>query len=142
MDERILSPKSDVVFKKLFTENLDLLKSFVSSALNIPDEEITGLKIINSEMVPEESDGKFSRLDLNLSYRNTLVDIEIQLRHTPDYRDRVLFYWAKLHTSELKSGETYDNLKKTISINIIDFNMFKDREDYHTEIGATILDTG
>ena len=31
----------------------------------------------------------------------------------PDYRDRTLFYWAKLYTSELKSGEEYGNLKTT-----------------------------
>ena len=58
----------------------------------------------------------------------------------PDYRDRTLFYWAKLYTSELKSGEEYGNLKQTITINIINFNMFEG-QNYHTEVAAMIKGT-
>ena len=54
----------------------------------------------------------------------------------PDYRDRTLFYWAKLYTSELKSGD----LKQTITINIINFNMFEG-QNYHTEVAAMIKGT-
>lgn len=92
-------------------------------------------------MTPETIDGKFSRLDLNLKVADKLINVEIQLKGDNDYRDRTLFYWAKLYTSELKSGETYGQLKKTICINIINFNMF-DRSDYHTEIVTSIKDTG
>ena len=45
------------------------------------------------------------------------------------------------YTSELKSGEEYDDLKQTIAINIINFNMFGG-EDYHTEVVTAIKDTG
>ena len=58
----------------------------------------------------------------------------------PDYRDRTLFYWAKLYSSELKSGEDYSELKQTITINIINFNMFEGA-DYHTEVAAMIKGT-
>ena len=49
----------------------------------------------------------------------------IQVRSEDDFRDRTLFYWAKLYTSELKKGEIYGNLKKTITINIVNFNLFE-----------------
>ena len=74
-------------------------------------------------------------LDLNVN--DKLVNVEIQVKIDNDYRDRTLFYWAKLYTSELKSGEDYGNLKQTIMINIINFNMFKG-SDYHTEVAAMI----
>ena len=45
------------------------------------------------------------------------------------------------YTSELKSGEEYGDLKQTIAINIINFNMFGG-EDYHTEVVTAIKDTG
>ena len=86
---------------------------------------------------PESLEGKFSRLDLNLKVDNRLVNVEIQVKNEPDYRDRTLFYWAKLYSSELKSGEDYSKLKQTITINIINFNMF-DGADYHTEVAAMI----
>lgn len=85
-------------------------------------------------------EGKFSRLDLNLKMNGQLVNVEIQVKNDNDYRDRTLFYWANLYTSELKSGEPYGQLKKAISINIINFNMFNGK-DYHTEVQATIKET-
>jgi len=82
-------------------------------------------------MPPESIAGKFSRLDLNLTVDNKLVNVEVQLSSEDYYINRALFYWAKLYTSELKSGEEYDKLKQTIGINIIDFNLFEDNDFHH-----------
>lgn len=92
--------------------------------LNIPTESITEIVVNNPEMPPESITGKFSRLDLSLTVDNRLVNVEIQVKNDVDYRDRTLFYWAKLYTSELKSGEDYSELKQTITINIINFICF------------------
>ena len=141
MARDVVSAKLDIIFKKIFTENKDMLQEFLADILEIPSESIQKIIVTNQELPPETSDGKFSRLDLNLKVADKLINVEIQLKGNNDYRDRTLFYWAKLYTSELKSGETYGQLKKTICINIINFNMF-DRNDYHTEIVTSIKDTG
>lgn len=140
MGRDVVSAKLDVIFKKLFTENEDLLHSFVASMLDIPTESIKTIKISNPELPPETVASKFSRLDLSLNVDDKLVNVEIQVKMEPDYRDRTLFYWAKLYTSELKSGEEYGNLKQTITINIINFNMFEG-QNYHTEVAAMIKGT-
>ena len=140
MGRDVVSAKLDIIFKKLFTDNKDLLQSFVASMLNIPTESITEIVVNNPEMPPESIAGKFSRLDLSLTVDNRLVNVEIQVKNDADYRDRTLFYWAKLYTSELKSGEDYSELKQTITINIINFNMFSG-SDYHTEVAAMIKGT-
>ena len=140
MGRDIVSAKLDVIFKKLFTENSDLLHSFVASMLDIPPESIKEITISNPELPPETVASKFSRLDLSLNVDDKLVNVEIQVKTDTDYRDRTLFYWAKLYTSELKSGEDYGSLKQTITINIINFNMFEG-EDYHTEVAAMIKGT-
>lgn len=141
MGRDVVSAKLDIIFKKLFSENEDMLLSFVASMLDIPIESISEINITNPEMPPESVSGKFSRLDLNMKVDNRLVNVEIQVKNEPDYRDRVLFYWAKLYTSELKSGENYSGLKQAISINIINFNMF-DGNDYHNEVNAVVKQTG
>lgn len=141
MARDVVSAKLDIIFKKIFTENVDMLQSFLADILDIPYDDIQDIIVAKQELTPETVDGKFSRLDLNLKVADKLINVEIQLKGDNDYRDRTLFYWAKLYTSELKSGETYDQLKKTICINIINFNMF-DRSDYHTEIVSSIKDTG
>ena len=141
MARDVVSAKLDIIFKKIFTENVDMLQSFLADILDIPYDDIQDIIVAKQELTPETIDGKFSRLDLNLKVSDKLINVEIQLKGDNDYRDRTLFYWAKLYTSELKSGETYGQLKKTICINIIHFNMF-DRSDYHTEIVSSIKDTG
>lgn len=141
MARNVISAKLDIIFKKIFTENEDMLHSFVASMLDIPPESISDIKITNPELPPETIASKFSRLDLSLRVDDRLVNVEIQVKNDADYRDRTLFYWAKLYSSELKSGEEYSELKQTITINIINFNMFSG-SDYHTEIAAVIKGTG
>ena len=140
MARNVISAKLDIIFKKFFTDNKDMLHSFVAGMLDIPQESIKEIQIRNSELPPDDYDGKFSRLDLSLNVDGSLVNVEIQMKNDPDYRDRTLFYWAKLYSSELKSGEDYSELKQTITINIINFNMFSG-EDYHTEVAAMIKGT-
>ena len=141
MARNVISAKLDIIFKKIFTENEDMLHSFVASMLDIPPESISDIEITNPELTPESIEIKFSRLDLSLRVDNRLVNVEIQVKNDADYRDRTLFYWAKLYSSELKSGEKYSELKQTITINIINFNMFSGN-DYHTEVAAVIKGTG
>ena len=141
MARDVVSAKLDIIFKKLFTENKDMLHSFVASMLDVPQESISDIVITNPELPPETLVGKFSRLDLSLKVDDRLVNVEIQVKNDTDYRDRTLFYWAKLYLSELKSGEEYSELKQTITINIINFNMFGG-DDYHTEVAAMIKGTG
>ncbi|MCM1315230.1 MAG: Rpn family recombination-promoting nuclease/putative transposase [Alistipes senegalensis] len=141
MSRDVISAKLDIIFKKLFSENEDLLHDFLASILEIPNDSIKKIKIINPELSLEAVENKFSRLDLNMMIDDKLVNVEIQIYNDPDYRDRALFYWAKLYTSELKSGDSYSMLKQAITVNIINFNMFEST-DYHTEVAAMIKGTG
>lgn len=133
--------QQSIIFKKLFAEIKDMLHSFVASMLDVPQESISDIVITNPELPPKTLAGKFSRLDLSLKVDDRLVNVEIQVKNDTDYRDRTLFCWAKLYSSELKSGEEYSELKQTITINIINFNMFGG-DDYHTEVAAMIKGTG
>lgn len=126
MADDIVSMKLDVVFKKMFVDNRDMLQAFVASMLEIP---------------PDFAGGKFSRLDLNMTVGDVLVNVEIQVKRDPDFRDRALYYWARLYTSELKSGEVYGSLHRAISINIVDFNMFPG-EGYCNEVLPRVTETG
>ena len=137
MSKKLISAKVDVVFKKFFIENIDLLKEFLADILEIPADDIEEIIITNPEIPPESLESKFCRLDLNLKLKTRLINIEIQVNSESDYKDRTLFYWAKLYTSELKSGEPYGTLKQAIAVNILNFNMFEG-QDYHTEVIAAI----
>jgi len=49
------------------------------------------------------------------------VNIEIQILPTESMPERTLYYWSKMYASQLRAGDTYDQLKKCITINIVDF---------------------
>ncbi len=59
------------------------------------------------------------------------INIEIQLINQYNMDQRTLFYWSKLFTEQLKEGQPFQALKKTITINILDFN-HTGVDSYHT----------
>ncbi len=133
MARDIVSAKLDIIFKKIFAveENEDLLHDFLSSLLEIPYNDIQKIYVQNPEILPEATDGKFSRMDLKLLVDNRLINVEMQINPQTDFNDRTLYYWSKMYSDELKSGERYDLLKQSIIINILNFNMFNCKE-YHS----------
>ena len=79
MARDVVSAKLDIIFKKIFTENKDMLQEFLADILEIPSESIQKIIVTNQELPLETSDGKFSRLDLNLKVADKLINVEIQL---------------------------------------------------------------
>ncbi len=45
--------------------------------------------------------------------------------------ERTMFYWSKMYTSQIKPGDTYDKLKKCLTINIVDFKCTRDKKRYY-----------
>lgn len=132
-DNSIVKLKLDVIFKRVFGDdkNKDIIAAFVSALLEIPRESIREIYINNVEPAPEYFEQKFSRLDLRLDVDGRAVNVEMQVNYEPDFKERTLFYWSKIYSDELKSGEEYGTLKRTVCINIINFNLF-DCTDYHS----------
>ena len=116
--------------RKLLT--LDLVNSFFEFE---GTAQITDFKFIDREQDPDRKWGKGVVLDVvGESSDGTLVNVEIQLQQFDDMDRRTLYYWAQLYTRRLLSGEDYDNLNRTVAINILDFRLFSDEiwPDYHS----------
>ena len=123
----ILSPKNDYVFRYLFGEegNEELLTSLISAILG---REITHATIKNPYILKLYYDTKECILDIKAEIdENVLVDIEMQLCNSPELINRILLYWSRLYASQMKAGDGYHVLKKTISILILD------DDPYHTD---------
>ena len=132
-EEKIVMLKLDVIFKRVFgnESNKDIIAAFISDLLEIPRDNIRAVYINNIELTPEYLDMKFSRLDLRLDVDDRIVNIEMQVNRETDFKERTLFYWSKLYSEELKAGDEYGELRQTICINIMNFDLF-DCEDYHS----------
>lgn len=136
MDNKLVSPKLDIVFKKLFSENIDILTEFISDMLDIPMEKIKDITVLNPEIIPESIGEKYYRLDLLLDLGGTFINVEMQVRSEDYYQDRTLLYWSKMYSSQLKRGDEYEELCPCIVINIVDFVIFPEHNDYHSEYGV------
>lgn len=120
----VIKAKLDIVFKKLFTSDDEVLKSFVADILDISKSDIKQIKVENPNILPSMIDGKQSQLDLKMSVDDKIVNIEIQLCNKGNFPDRSVYYWSKMFSDELKKSEDYAELKRTICINILDFKLF------------------
>ena len=123
-----IAPHIDVVFKSIFCNENEKgpLMSLLSSIMELPLESFEELQLLNTELIPENVEQKSSRLDLRIRLKDkTEIDVEIQVINQVAYKERILYYWAKLYSGNLKKSETYDKLKKCVVINIVYFELFK-----------------
>ena len=117
-------PTNDYVFRKIFGQvgNEDITKSFINSILDTKIESVNleGNTIMEKDLL----DDKVGILDIKAKLDNeVLCDIEMQVLNHKDIDKRIMFYWSKLYSSNIKSGQNYNSLKKTISILIANFEM-------------------
>ena len=126
----ILQPKNDVVFKALFSRGKPRITQAMLEA--ILKMKIDKLELDKStDLLNENADDKNGRLDLRAIINgNTECDIEVQLVSNDNINERFLYYWAKMYAANLKIGDTYSDLRKTISIIILDddFKLTKNLE--------------
>jgi predicted transposase/invertase (TIGR01784 family) len=132
---RRLSPKNDFVFISLFgrEEHQDLLISLLNAILDLRGEaQLREIEILkNLQLSQERLEEKTGTLDIRArTVAGTEINIEIQLLNQFNMEKRTLFYWSKIFTEQLKPGQNFRELKKTIAINILDFD-FLALERYH-----------
>ena len=119
-----LSPKLDIIFQAIFGEvgSENITKDFLEKILNRKIEKITLDK--NPVLRRELKDDKLGILDIitELDGREK-CNIEMQLIDKNNIIERMLYYWAKIYTKQIKAGENYDKLERTIVILIADFKI-------------------
>ncbi|QAV17898.1 hypothetical protein PC41400_09545 [Paenibacillus chitinolyticus] len=59
-----------------------------------------------------------------------LINIEMQLFNKYDIEKRTLYYWSKRYSGQLQEGQTYKELKKCVTINILNYS-FISNDRYH-----------
>ncbi|GHU42391.1 hypothetical protein FACS1894111_06250 [Clostridia bacterium] len=122
----------DTLFKMLFVQTPEVLKSLVAAILQIAPEHIAEFKITNPEIPPESLGDKFCRLDINMIVDGQRINLEVQVADEGDYAERSLYHWAREYSSALKAGSSYAELPRVIIISLLDFSLFTCKE-YHSE---------
>jgi len=138
-EQPLLNPMSDLVFKAIFgreqVECKEILMDFLNAILGLKGEEkITSLIYQNPFNLQKYEEDKLSILDIKVeTNKGEIINIEVQLRNADDFRKRSLYYWSKIYAETINSKEHYETLKKTIIVNLVDFNLLEDTNEYHSE---------
>ncbi|ETI89743.1 MAG: hypothetical protein Q607_CBUC00131G0001, partial [Clostridium butyricum DORA_1] len=127
----------DFAFKKVFAgegkTSEHLLIDFLNCILELEEnDKIKEIIYLNPFNDRENIEDKQSIMDIKVKTElDELVDIEVQISDVDDYKKRSLYYWSKLYGESIKKGSAYYDLKKSIVINILDFNLIKENEKFH-----------
>ena len=128
-----INPRVDFAFKKLFgsEENKDLLISLINAIVS-EQEQVVEVELKNPYNLADYRAGKMSILDIKAkSEAGRWFNVEMQISEDYNFDKRAIYYWAKLVTEQLGEGMMFKELKKTISINILDFNFIPTTSDVH-----------
>ena len=130
----LLPPKLDVVFQALFGEigseaiTTKFLEAILQQKINCID---LSQNIVLRRDYPKD---KLGVLDIIAKINDgEYCNIEMQVAKQEEIKERILYYWGRLYTKQMKSGQSYDSLQKTIVILITNFCV-KGLEnlEYHT----------
>lgn len=130
-----INPCVDFAFKKLFGDenNKDILISFLNSVLSEANQvvEVTLLNPMNHRVHFYDH---ASILDVKATdEKGRLYNIEMQVSRQAYFNQRVLYYWSKLYTSQLRKSSPFNDLNKTICINVLNFTYFNHEPHYHNK---------
>ena len=132
MSRRLLNPKVDFIFKKIFgsEKHPNILISFLNAVMK-PADKIVSVVINNTEISKDFLEDKFSRLDVKATTnKGEVVNIEIQVKNEYNMIKRSLYYWSKLYEEQLGDGDKYETLSRTVCINVLDFK-YLDNDRFH-----------
>ena len=117
------------LFATVFQKNQEALKDLIAALLRIELKEIVSLEILNPILPGQDIDHKSCIMDiLVLLNGNIRVNLEMQVLDEGNWNERGVYYLAE-NLLDLKKGEDYKNLKTTVQIGILDFDLWKSGEN-------------
>ena len=81
------------------------------------NENTEEFSFLDSSLPAESREGKRVFLDLRVKLSTGEdINVEVQTTYKKHFLNRILYYWAKLHSQSLKKGEGYDKITPTYSL--------------------------
>jgi predicted transposase/invertase (TIGR01784 family) len=111
---------------------MEFLTSFLKSVLRLPEDDYNEIEIIDPHLLREFDGDKLGIIDVKLRTRSRkIIHIEVQLSVSPELKNRIIFYDAKLITEQIGSGDDFNIIKKVISIIVTDEPFIPESPRYH-----------
>ena len=130
-----IDPTVDYAFKWLYgrQRNSKLSAHLLNALLGhtLP-EPIVDLQIENPFNDKQSVSDKLSIFDIKAkAFGGYRFNVEMQMLYHHVLGDRLLYYWARYHQSQLLEGQGYHQLQPTVSVCFLNGAMFPDIADCH-----------
>ena len=122
MYRRLLDPRNDLVFKRVFGEHADILRAFLDAVLPLPpDGRIESLEYLTPEQTPEIPLLKNTIVDVRCrDQQGRQFIVEMQMNWTNAFMQRVLFNASKAYVRQLERSARYELLEPVIGLSLLD----------------------
>jgi predicted transposase/invertase (TIGR01784 family) len=133
-NKKFLPVKSDIIFHLFFADerNMEALISFLKAVLKLPADDYNEITIVDPHLLREYPGDKLGILDVKLKSKSgKIINIEIQVKPMPGMKNRIVFYVGKLITEQIGDGDDYEEIKKVISIAILNYDFIAHSANYH-----------
>jgi predicted transposase/invertase (TIGR01784 family) len=114
--------------------NKSFLIAFINAVLLLEgNDRIVDLEFIPGEIFGPDAKTKLSILDASVKLVDgRTTDVEVQIVNYHDFKKRGPYYWAKRHVQKLEKGSsmTYADIKPTITICLLAFDLLEEEEEY------------
>lgn len=129
-----LNLTQDLMFKNYFKLNKNVLKSLLKAFLPLPENSSIKEVVILDSLIPSLSpEEKSSLMDLRIQLDSgEFVNVEMQAFPHKNFTRRILFYWAKNYSFQIKTGERYEKLYPAYSLIFSNFELFHKTEGFYT----------
>ena len=132
---KLLSPKLDVVFQALFGEvgSERITKKFLEAILDKKLEQVDLSR--NIVLRRERPKDKMGILDVLVKInQKEYCNVEMQMVEKDNLIERILYYWSRIYGKNLNGSDDYIELKRTIGVLIVNFEIKKLKElGYHSK---------
>ena len=133
-EDFIMHPTNDVCFAGLM-ENPTVRKGFCAAVMRVKPEEVEETELLPTHLHREYADDKLGILDVRVRLKNgTQINMEMQVKYYEFWDERALFYLCKMFAEQIKTGDSYEKLKKCIHVSILDFIHFPEDTDCYRTI--------
>lgn len=126
-------PKNDMLFKRVFGEHENLLRSFLNAMLPLPeDAPIVSLEYLTPEQVPEVP-GLFKNSIVDVKCVDStgrIFIVEMQMLWSSSFDQRIVFGASQAYVKQLQPGVKYTHLQPVYALALIN-DVFDRRSDAH-----------
>jgi predicted transposase/invertase (TIGR01784 family) len=131
-DGRLYGLLYDVVFKSVFghRKNTRLLAILLNALLQLEgDKKIKSLIIQNPFSYQQFKSDKISIIDIKATdISGEQYCVEVQMRGHQALMERIIYYGSSRYAGQIRKGDNYDELKKTVSLWILQEQFLPDTE--------------